>query len=97
MANKKISAEQVQNVLGVGYFEKNTREIKETDPLEPISMKLPIDQVEKYDRNPRRVKNPEYDSILESLRANGQDEALTVTRRPGSENYMIKRGGNTRL
>ncbi len=93
---KKITAEQVQNVLGAGYFD-NAREIKDTDPLEPISMKLPIDQVDQYDNNPRKVKNPEYDGILESLRANGQDEALTITRRPDSEHYIIKRGGNTRL
>ena len=96
MATKKVSQEQVRNVLGVGMFEAK-RDIQDTDPIEPVAMKLPIDQVEPYDKNPRRVRNPEYDSILESLRANGQDEALTITRRPGSEKYMIKRGGNTRL
>ena len=96
MANKKPTAEQVRNVLSVGAFEKR-RQVDETDPIEPISMRLHIDQVAPYDRNPRKSRNPEYESILESLRANGQEEALTVTRRPGDEKYMIKRGGNTRL
>ncbi len=96
MATKTPSADQVRNVLGAGYF-GNNREIQPQDPLDPTPMRLPIDQIDPFDRNPRRSKNPEYDSILESLRANGQEEALTVTRRPGSERYMIKRGGNTRL
>ena len=96
MANKKQTAEQVKNVLDVGYFE-NTREVVDNDPIEAISMKLHIEKIQKYDRNPRQSKNPEYNTLLELLRANGQEEALTVTRRPGDEKYIIRRGGNTRL
>ena len=98
MANRKQqTAEQIKNVLGAGYFDRNQREIIDNDPIEPISMKLPIDKVQKYDRNPRQSKNPEYDTLVELLRANGQEEALTITRRPGDKEYVIKRGGNTRL
>ncbi len=96
MASKKISRKQVANVLDVTYF-NTSRALEPADPLEVTSMRLSIDKIEVFDRNPRRSKNPEYESILESLRANGQEEALTITRRPGSEKYMIKRGGNTRL
>ncbi|MBT4195012.1 MAG: hypothetical protein HOE12_11830 [Gammaproteobacteria bacterium] len=96
MANKKDAAEQVRNVLGVGYFD-NTRVVEDADPIEVISMKVHIDKLQKYDRNPRQSKNPEYHVLLELLRANGQEEALTITRRAGEEKYIIRRGGNTRL
>ena len=96
MANKKINAETVKNVLNIDYFECS-RVHKDLDPIEPTPMKLPIDQIDPYDRNPRRSRNPEYEAIADSLRANGQEEALTITRRLGSEKFMIKRGGNTRL
>ncbi|MBT7209434.1 MAG: hypothetical protein HN868_18945 [Gammaproteobacteria bacterium] len=96
MANKKQTAEQVKNVLGVGYFD-NQREVQDYDPIEIISMKIHIDKIQKYDRNPRQSKNPEYNTLVELLRANGQEEALTITRRPGEESYIIRRGGNTRL
>lgn len=96
MANKKQTAEQVKNVLGVGYFE-SSRTVQDNDPIEAISMKVEIDKVQKYDRNPRKSRNPEYNTLLELLRANGQEEALTITRRPGDEKYIIRRGGNTRL
>ena len=90
MANKKITAEQVSNVLGASenYFDRD-RAVDAQDPLEKTPMKLPIDQIKPYDRNPRRSKNPEYDTILASLRANTQEEVLTITRRPGDDNYMI--------
>jgi ParB family protein of integrating conjugative element (PFGI_1 class) len=96
MVSKKQTAEQVKNVLGVGYFE-NQREVQDNDPIEVVSMKIPIDNIQKYDRNPRQSRNPEYNTLLELLRANGQEEALTITRRPGDEHYIIRRGGNTRL
>ncbi len=96
MAKNQPTAETVKNVLNVGHF-NNSREVKDLDPIEPTPMRLHIDRVDQYDHNPRQTKNPEYNSILESLRANGQEEALTITRRPESENYMIRRGGNTRL
>jgi len=93
---KKISKDQVANSLGGDYFTANRTPVA-SDPLEPTPMKMAIDKIDFFDKNPRRSQNPEYDSILESLRANGQEEALTITRRPGAENFMIKRGGNTRL
>lgn len=96
MASKKPTADQVKNVLGVGYF-SNQREVLDNDPIEPVSMKLHIDKIQQYDHNPRHSKNPAYNELMDALRANGQEEALTITRRPGDEKYIIRRGGNTRL
>ena len=60
---------------------------------------LNIDQVSTYDKNPRQHKNSEYDSIYESIKANGLEDSLSVTQRPGDDllSFFLIRGGNTRL
>lgn len=59
---------------------------------------LTIDQIEAYDRNPRRTINPRYHDIKLAIRAAGKlNTALSVTRRPGATLYMVESGGNTRL
>ena len=58
---------------------------------------LDIRCIKPYERNPRRCKNPEYDRIKASIRANGLDQPLVITQRPGSTDYIVHSGGNTRL
>lgn len=60
---------------------------------------LNIDQVSTYDKNPRQNKNSEYESIYESIKANGLEDSLSVTQRPGDDllSFFLIRGGNTRL
>ena len=60
---------------------------------------LNIDQVSTYDKNPRQHKNSEYESIYESIKANGLEDSLSVTQRPGDDllSFFLIRGGNTRL
>ncbi len=59
---------------------------------------LSIEAIKPYDRNPRRERNPRYDEIKESIRAQGSlNTPLTVTHRPGEDQYMVESGGNTRL
>ncbi len=60
---------------------------------------LNIKQVSTYDKNPRQQKNPEYESIYESIKANGLEDSLSVTQRPGDDllSFFLIRGGNTRL
>lgn len=59
---------------------------------------LTLDQIKPYDLNPRRVINPRYQEIKDSILANdGLTTSLTVTLRPGEHQYMIAAGGNTRL
>jgi ParB family protein of integrating conjugative element (PFGI_1 class) len=53
--------------------------------------------IKPYERNPRRSKNPEYDRIKDSIRANGLDQPLVVTQRPQATDYIVHAGGNTRL
>lgn len=69
------------------------------DPLQPtLRYDLRLEQIKTYDRNPRRTRNPRYDEIKESIRAQGGlNNPITVTRRPDDPLYMVESGGNTRL
>lgn len=58
---------------------------------------LDICNIKLYEHNPRRSKNPEYDRIKDSIRANGLDQPLVVTQRPRAKDYIVHSGGNTRL
>ncbi|MEN8131939.1 MAG: ParB family protein [Pseudomonadota bacterium] len=58
---------------------------------------LDVRCIKPYEHNPRRRKNPEYDRIKDSIRANGLDQPLVVTQRPRATDYIVHAGGNTRL
>ena len=66
-------------------------------PDDTCMLRLEVTQLRTYDRNPRRCQNGEYERIKASIRAEGLDQPLVVTRRPGEESYMPLAGGNTRL
>ena len=65
--------------------------------VNPRLVCLDIDQIHLYDRNPRTVRNPEYERIKHSIANHGLEQPLIITRRPGDEDYIVKAGGNTRL
>ena len=58
---------------------------------------LDVHCIKPYERNPRHSKNPEYDRIKDSIRANGLDQPLVVTQWPQATDYIVHAGGNTRL
>ena len=60
-------------------------------------MFLPVEAIRRYDRDPRRSRNPEHDRIKASIRADGIKQPLVVTKRPGEAGYVIGAGGNSRL
>ncbi|WP_246263975.1 ParB family protein [Aromatoleum toluvorans] len=61
-------------------------------------MMLRCSEIDCYDRNPRVKTNPRFAEIRASIEARGGlGEALSVTRRPGSDRHMCYMGGNTRL
>lgn len=60
-------------------------------------IRLEVTQLRSYDRNPRRCPNSEYERIKASIRAQGLDQPLVVTSRPGETGYLLLAGGNTRL
>lgn len=97
MTRKHPSSEQIQGMLREGYFGER-RELPIADPLSTTQMILEINRIRTYDRNPRKERNPLYDEIKESIRAQGGlNNPLTITRRPGDDFYSVESGGNTRL
>ncbi|MES9972329.1 MAG: ParB family protein, partial [Candidatus Thiodiazotropha sp.] len=64
---------------------------------ESAALLLDVLCIKPYERNPRHGENPEYDRIKASIRANGLDQPLIITQRPGTADYIVHSGGNTRL
>ncbi|MCE8005322.1 ParB family protein [Billgrantia ethanolica] len=66
-------------------------------PMVELGIQVTLDKLRAYDRNPRKLRNPKYDEIKESIRAVGLKNPPVITQRPGDDKYMISDGGNTRL
>lgn len=60
-------------------------------------IRLSIMDVMVYDRNPRRASHERIVELKESIRANGIEQIVTVTRRPGETRYVVAKGGNSRV
>lgn len=65
--------------------------------LTPRAQRVEITRIRSYERNPRHIRNPEYDRIKASIRTCGMDQPLRITQRPGETDYIVQAGGNTRL
>ena len=63
--------------------------------LKPVV--LDIADIQPYEHNPRRAAHAEYGRIKASIHADGLEQPLVVTRRPGESDYRLHAGGNTRL
>ncbi|MFO8077819.1 MAG: hypothetical protein R6U21_04180 [Thermoplasmatota archaeon] len=98
MAMKRILPD-IGAMLREGHFGDPKAEMPPlADPVTVTQMVMEVSRIEPYDRNPRQEANPRYAEIKESIRAQrGLNNALEITRRHGSEQYMIRAGGNTRL
>lgn len=96
MSNKPVP--DLKAKLLTGHFAPQSPQSSTlSDPLEPVSIVLTLDQLRPYKLNPRVKKNPKYEEIKESIRARGLDSPPQVTRRAGEEHYFVHNGGNTRL
>ncbi|MBU9477978.1 ParB family protein [Burkholderia multivorans] len=60
-------------------------------------IRLKITDVMVYERNPRRASHERIVELKESIRANGIEQIVTVTRRPGETRYLVAKGGNSRV
>lgn len=61
-------------------------------------MLLPVNEVDFFDKNPRRRHDDElYLQIKESVRHSGIQQPVHVTQRPSENRYVLAQGGNTRL
>ena len=67
-------------------------------PLPGATFFLPVQRIASYDHNARLAPNPERERIKASIAASGGlIQPLVVTKRPGSSDFMVQQGGNTRL
>ena len=67
------------------------------DAVNAGALLMPISDLRPYEHNPRHGSNAEYQRIKASIRSQGLDQPLVVTRRPGEKHYVPLVGGNTRL
>ncbi|ABM61426.1 ParB family protein [Halorhodospira halophila] len=96
---KRGLTEKVRQGLWQGHYGNREQSLdRPGDPVTVTQMVLSIDQVVEYEDNPRRLENPRYEEIKQSIAAQrGLNNSLDVTRRPGDEHYITCAGGNTRL
>lgn len=106
---KKLSVDQVRASMGIS----NPKPATINPPTMPAHanggmgtgnlsaddsiIRLHIDSITTYKRNPRRKINELYVEIRESIRARGMDTIVKVTKRPGEDLYFPAAGGNTRI
>ncbi|MYB33526.1 MAG: hypothetical protein F4X92_00040 [Gammaproteobacteria bacterium] len=96
------SVEQVSELLETDHFGTgdgaDAGPSATGDPVADSVIRLNLDQIHEFDRNPRRAPNAEYDLLKASLFKTGAARVLlVVTRRPGEDEYFPAAGGNTRL
>lgn len=96
---KRPSGDDIRGRLLEGNFGAfGTPSLAPSDPISVTQMVLKLSEIKPYDKNPRRIINPKYREIKDSIRnQRGLSIALGITRRPGEEYYMVQSGGNTRL
>ncbi len=95
MSSENLSDADIVNFLDAGNHETDNRP---GDPLTKARVRVTLDQLRPYDRNPRQSRNPKFDSILASIETRGLDHSPNISRRhPDDPHYMIIDGGNTRL
>ncbi|TAL84020.1 MAG: chromosome partitioning protein ParB, partial [Rhodanobacter sp.] len=61
------------------------------------TIRLKITDVEPYNHNPRTKQNEKFYEIKESIRHNGIEQKVLITKRPGAASYIVAKGGNTRV
>jgi len=96
---RKVDGNKKSNVLNVGHFgQSGGKAAHESDPVRETMIVLTLDELDYYDRNPRKQDNRQFEEIKESIKVNsGLASVLVVTRRPGSDKFMVAAGGNTRV
>lgn len=96
MAKKPLSENDVIDILNPPTFRSDDEDLPK-DPLVKARITVTLDDLQPYDRNPRKIQNPHFSDIKASILNRGLDHPPKVTRRNPTEPLMIKDGGNTRL
>ena len=78
--------------LGVGTPGPRTGEVALVSTI-----RLKVTEVTTFERNPRRASPDRIAELKESIRVNGIEQIVTITRRPSETRYVVAKGGNSRL
>jgi len=84
MARRRPDDNELKSMLSEGHFGP-AAELRPGDPVVTTAMLLGIDQIDTYERNPRQERNPLHDEIKDSIRHQGLQQPLVITRRPGAD------------
>ena len=97
-STQDIRRQLVAQSLGVGNPSRLGHTLPEhADPTRECAIEVSVEDIRPYEHNPRRVPNPKFEEIKESIRTGGLRAPLTVTREPGAAHFIVESGGNTRL
>ncbi len=88
---------QNNDLTGRIIGQTNSPESAAPSVAETMMFPIAIDQIDEYESNPRFYENPEFRAIKESIRERGVIQRIVVTKRPGSDRFVLAQGGNTRL
>lgn len=70
-------------------------------PAAPLEISAPtmlsIDKIDIGEWNPRTTRNEAWEDLKASIRAKGIEQTITLTQRPGSDRFILKAGGKTRI
>lgn len=96
--NKQASnmRDNIRKRLGESPSQGFLQDMLDTAPLRARMLRLSLDNIQRYEYNPRWTRNPNFDDIKASIRERGLDQPLVVTLRPGDRHHTLKKGGGTR-
>ncbi|TYG35319.1 chromosome partitioning protein ParB [Lonepinella koalarum] len=100
--NKKDQARMDAIVKGLNVTPMTTQSTSQPEmtlsyPSNEQYITVTLDKLRPYEHNPRKTRNPNFETIKESIRRRGLDHKPNITRRPGEDFYIIADGGNTRI
>ncbi|MBA4243729.1 MAG: hypothetical protein C0452_07410 [Pseudomonas sp.] len=89
--------EMADKLMAEGFSRSGPAAQALSDPVTDTPMVVTLDDLLPYELDPRLTRNPLYDEIKASIRERGLDAPPPITRRPGTDHFIIRNGGNTRL
>lgn len=96
-AKVALSAQQIRNTTNIPNPRDDSIKLSADTEVDDSFAVLPIDNIQFYEHNPRKASNEAFAELKENIRVNNIMSPLTVTKRPGTNHYILYAGGNTRL
>lgn len=96
-AKVALSAQQIRNTTNIPNPRDDSIKLNADTEVDNSFAVLPIDNIQFYEHNPRKASNEAFAELKESIRINGIQSTLSVTKRPNTNYYIPFSGGNTRL